>query len=291
MDRKTFLKLIFFSQLPIFNLKMNAFNKFVEELPNTEKMPIFFVGHGSPMNAIEENEFVQGWRNAAINSPIPNAIICISAHWETKGTFVTAMKNPKTIHDFGGFPKALYEVEYPAPGNPILAEIIKNEVKTTNLELDYDWGLDHGTWSVLKHFYPKANIPILQISLDYTKPAKYHFELSKELSRLRSKGIMIVGSGNIVHNLRLIDWRNLNGGFDWANEADKGLKELILNEEYNKLFDITSQGEIYKLSVPSPEHYNPLMYILGLKEKGENLSFFNDKTVMGSLSMTSIKIV
>jgi 4,5-DOPA dioxygenase extradiol len=156
--------------------------------------------------------------------------------------------------------------------------------------LNQSWGLDHGTWSVIKHFYPKADIPIIQLSLDYTKPAQYHFELAGEMNKLRERGVIIVGSGNMVHNLRMVDWRNPNGGFDWANEANQGLKEMILSRDTKKLFDITSQGAAYKNSVPTPEHYNPLMYVLGLAKKDENISFFNDKTVMGSLSMTSVKI-
>jgi 4,5-DOPA dioxygenase extradiol len=290
MDRKTFLKIISLSSILIPNMDLKALNKITSSFALTETMPLFFVGHGNPMNAIEENEFTKGWRSAANSSPKPNAILCISAHWETKGTYVTAMEKPRTIHDFGGFPKELFDVEYPAPGSPELAELAKNEIKSTDVGLDYNWGLDHGTWSVIKHFYPKADIPIIQLSLDYTKSAQYHYELASEMKNLREKGVMIVSSGNMVHNLRMVDWRNPNGGFDWANEANDGMKKLIFSENIAKLTDITSQGESFKLSVPTPEHYNPLMYILGLKEKDEEISFFNDKTVMGSLSMTSIKI-
>lgn len=290
MNRNDFLKILTMSSIGLATIKLNALSKFAGTLENTMKMPVLFVGHGSPMNAIEENEFSKGWKTMATAIQKPLAILCISAHWETKGTWVTAMESPSTIHDFGGFPKALFDVEYPAPGDPGMAGDVKTAVAKTDIGLDYEWGLDHGCWSVVKQMYPEADIPVIQMSLDYTRPARYHFELARELGKLRDKGILILGSGNMVHNLGKIDWQRPDRGFDWAEEANEGFKSMIINEEYDKLLDIGSLPSAYRLSVPSPEHYLPLIYTLGLKERTEDISFFNDKTVMGSISMTSVKI-
>lgn len=255
-------------------------------------MPVLFLGHGSPMNAIEENEFVQGFRRIAEEIPRPNAIICISAHWETKGTFVTAMDFPPTIHDFGGFPKELFEVQYPAPGNPELAREIRSLVQKANIGLDNKWGLDHGAWSVIKHLYPKADVPVIQMSLDYCQNAWSHYELAKEIRSFRKKGVLIIGSGNMVHNLRLVEWKRLNEifGFDWAIEANEKMKQLILEDNHRALIDYSKQGRPFQLAVPSPEHYLPLLYALALKEKNEEVRLFNDKAIAGSLTMTSVRI-
>jgi len=254
------------------------------------KTPLLFVGHGSPMNAIEENRFVAGWREIALSVVKPVAILCISAHWETKGTFVTAMQNPKTIHDFGGFPKELYNIQYPAPGSPEFAKETKKLVKFTNIELDQEWGLDHGCWSVIRHMYPLADVPVFQMSLDYYQQGRYHFDLAGELRLLRERGVLIIGSGNIVHNLRMVDWNNPESGYDWALEANEGIKDMIVTQDYDKLTRIKELSQAYRLAVPTPEHFNPLLYIMGLKEKGEDISFFNDALVMGSIAMTSVKI-
>jgi 4,5-DOPA dioxygenase extradiol len=259
----------------------------------SEQMPMLFAGHGSPMNAVEDNEFVHGWKEAVKSIPEPSAILCVSAHWETDGTSVTAMEKPTTIHDFGGFPQELYAVQYPAPGSPELARQVKSIITIADAGLDNKWGLDHGCWSVLKHMYPDADIPVVQLSLDYTKPAKYHYELAGELFSLRKKGVLIIGSGNIVHNLRLFAWNNLNKpgfGFDWAIEADEKMKKLILEDNHQALIDYRSQGKAFDLAIPTPEHYLPLLYVLALKQQGENVSFFNDKAVGGSLMMTSMII-
>ena len=271
-------------------MQLNGSKKIIEGFEATAQMPLFFVGHGSPMNAIEENQFVNGWRDAALAIPTPKAILCISAHWETNGTLVTIMKNPRTIHDFGGFPQKLYEVQYPAPGSPELAGITQKLVKSVQVFPDENWGLDHGCWSVVSRMYPEADIPVVQLSLDLTRPGKYHYRLAKELKDLRKMGILIIGSGNIVHNLRKIDWNNPTGGFDWAEEANAGFKKMIQNREYDKLTDITGLSSAYKMAVPTPEHYNPLLYVLGLKEENEEVEFFNDEIVMGSISMTSVII-
>jgi 4,5-DOPA dioxygenase extradiol len=203
-------------------MKLNEFSKVTESFGVSEKMPVLFLGHGSPMNAIEENEFVSGWREAGKSIPRPNAIICVSAHWETRGTFVTAMEKPKTIHDFGGFPKALFDVQYPAPGSPAMAKETKNTVLKTEIGLDEKWGLDHGCWSVVKQLYPEADVPVIQLSLDYYQTPQHHYDLAKELAPFRKKGVLIIGSGNIVHNLGMVAWDKLNAdnyGYDWAIEA------------------------------------------------------------------------
>lgn len=290
MKRKHFIQSLAITGMAGTTMKLNELGKIIQPFGNTAAMPVLFLGHGSPMNAIEENEFVTGFRNIGKAIQKPTAILCISAHWETKGSFVTAMEHPPTIHDFGGFPQALFDVQYPAPGSPALAKETQALVKTTRVALDQQWGLDHGAWSVIKHLYPAADIPVIQMSLDYTCTPQQHFDLAKELAALRKKGVLIVGSGNMVHNLRVIDWRNPNGGYDWAVAAGNTMKKLIAGNDYQPLIKYSSLGKEVALSVPTPEHYLPLLYTLALKEEGEALSFFNDKTVMGSIAMTSFKI-
>jgi 4,5-DOPA dioxygenase extradiol len=226
--------------------------------------------------------------------PKPNAILCISAHWFTKGTKVTAMEMPRTIHDFGGFPQELFDVQYPAKGSPELATVTQELLSPTAVELDQHWGLDHGAWSVIKHLYPDADIPVIQMSIDYTKSGQYHFDLAQKLSVLRSKGILIVGSGNIIHNLRMVDFRNINTdnyGYDWAVEARADINNYLLDGNFQPLIDFEKQSKAFQLAIPTPDHYLPLIYTLGLKGKSEELSLFNDKLVAGSLSMTSVKIL
>lgn len=267
-------------------------NKMTSTLSSTGKMPVLFLGHGSPMNAIEENEFVFAFRKLGQELIRPNAILCISAHWETNGTYVTSMQNPRTIHDFGGFPQALFEVQYPAPGSPDLAKETKRIINKTEVGLDDKWGLDHGAWSVINHLYPNADIPVIQMSIDYTKPPKYHYELAKEINSLRNKGVLIIGSGNMVHNLRKVAWNKLNEefAFDWAIEANEKMKNYILNGNHENLIDFKSQGKAFDLAIPTPEHYMPLLYTLALKAANETIELFNDKHVGGSLTMTSVKI-
>lgn len=261
--------------------------------PTTEPMPVLFLGHGNPMNAIEENQFVQGFRAIAGTLPRPRAILCVSAHWCTRGTQVTAMEAPRTIHDFGGFPKELFEVRYPAKGDPALAKEVKEILLPTEVALDQQWGFDHGAWSVIKHLYPEADIPVIQLSLDSTKPAQYHFELSRRLGSLRDKGVLIVGSGNIVHNLRLVDWDNFDKddfGHDWAIEAREIVNAHLMDGNYQPLIHYERLPKAVQLAVPSPDHYLPLVYALGLQRNGEGPTLFNDKLVAGGLSMTSLKI-
>lgn len=292
MDRKNFIQSLSLLATGVLTMTKGVDAMF-SNLANTDKLPVLFVGHGSPMNVIEENEFVEGWRQEGKQLPKPAAIVCISAHWETRGTFVTAVKNPKTIHDFGGFPQALYEVQYPAPGDPSLAEEVKGSVKYATIGMDEQWGLDHGCWSVLKQMFPKADIPVIQLSIDHYKPIAYHYELAKELAFLRSKGVLVIGSGNLVHNLRMIDWQHIDepgNGYDWAIEANEKMKKMIVEDDYRSLIDYKSLGRSFELAIPTPEHFIPLLYILALKEKNEKIHFFNDKAVGGSLTMTSVRI-
>ena len=274
-------------------MKLNELNKITEPLNKTKKMPVLFLGHGSPMNALEENEFVKGWREIGKTLPRPNAVLCVSAHWVTRGTLVTAMEKPVTIHDFGGFPKELFEVQYPAPGSPELAKETKNIITKADVRLDEKWGLDHGAWSVIKHLYPEADVPVIEMSLDYYQPPQFHYDLAKELAPLRKKGVLIIGSGNMVHNLSMVAWDKLNAsdfGYDWALEASEKMKEFILSKDHRQIINYKSQSSAYNLAIPTPEHYLPLLYALALQGKDEKVSLFNDKAVGGSLTMTSVKI-
>jgi 4,5-DOPA dioxygenase extradiol len=261
---------------------------------STEPMPVLFIGHGTPMNAIDDNEFSRGWRKAAKLLPKPKTILCISAHWETEGTQVTGMVKPRTIHDFGGFPRELFEIQYSAPGSPWLARETKNTLRKTEVRLDDDWGLDHGCWSVLRQMFPKADIPVVQLSLDYTRSGPEHYALAKELAPLRQKEVLIIGSGNMVHNLGRVEVKgndfNKPFGFDWAIEASELLKRLINENRHLELADYPSLGHAVHLAVPTPEHYLPMLYALALKQENESILYFNDQPVGGSLTMTSMII-
>jgi 4,5-DOPA dioxygenase extradiol len=268
----------------------NTLKSITSSFTSTEKMPVLFLGHGSPINAIEENIFVEGWRNIGKTIPKPNAIICISAHWETKGTKVTALQQPKTIHDFYGFPQALFDVNYPAPGSPELATEVKDLIKTTDVDLDKMWGFDHGSWSVIKFLYPEADVPMIELSLDIYKSPKEHYELAKELNALRTKGVLIIGSGNVVHNLRALNWNEPNGGYDWAHEVNDTFKNIITSGRHDELFNFVQKGSAFNLAVPSMEHYLPSVYALALQGKEEEVTLFNDQLIYGSLGMLSFKI-
>jgi 4,5-DOPA dioxygenase extradiol len=293
MTRKHFLKTM--AALPMAGTisGLSGLEKAVSEFPLTPEMPVLFLGHGSPMNAIQENEFVAGFRQTAKSIARPSAILCISAHWETQGTFVTAMANPRTIHDFGGFPKALFDVQYPAPGSPALARETKSLLTQSSIGLDEQWGLDHGAWSVIKHLYPAADVPVIQLSLDYRQNPQWHYDLARQLRPLRSKGVLIVGSGNMVHNLGRVAWDKLNESgfaFDWAQEASSKMKVWIQSGDHKSLINFRSQGSAFDLAIPTPEHYLPLLYSLAVQGKGEEVKLFNDKVVAGALTMTSVKI-
>lgn len=253
-----------------------------------EKMPVLFIGHGNPMNAIEENEFSKEWKKIANEIPEPKAILCISAHWLTRDTLVTAMENPETIHDFGGFPQELYNIQYNAPGSVEYAGMTQKLIHITNVKPDLNWGLDHGTWSVLIKMYPKANVPVFQLSIDINKPAGVHYQIGKEIAELRNKGVLILGSGNMVHNLGQINWDDT--AHDWAIEFDNKMKELINKRDDESIIDYKQLGKNALLSVPSFDHFYPLLYVLGAAEKSEPITYYNEKITMGSLSMRCVKI-
>jgi len=291
MNRSDFIKLLSFASFSGMSMQLQELKAFGDAQAPSPLMPALFLGHGSPMNAIEQNDFSRAWQKIGKELPRASAILCVSAHWETKGTKVTALEKPRTIHDFGGFPQVLFEVQYPAPGNPVLAREISQLVTHTQIELDNQWGLDHGTWSVLKHVYPNADVPVLQLSLDYTRDPLWHYQLAKELSALRRKGVLIVGSGNLVHNLGMIAWDKMNTpeyGYDWALEINETFKKLILNKDFQQLANYKNLGKAAGNAIPTPEHFLPILYVMGVLEKEERTSFFNDKAVMGSLTMTSV---
>jgi 4,5-DOPA dioxygenase extradiol len=290
MKRNEFLKILSGTTAM---LTLGTFKDLTDTLGGAdEKMPVLFVGHGSPMNGIEDNEFSRRWRALGDELPRPKAVLVVSAHWLTRGTKVTAMTRPKTIHDFGGFPQELFGVQYPAPGDPGLAAQTRALVGKTQVELDHDWGLDHGAWTIVRHMYPQADIPVLQFSIDYNQPPRYHYELAKELAALRRKGVLILASGNMVHNLRLVDFARINEpeyGFDWAHEMNATFKKLITDGNHDALIDYEKLGQAARLAIPTPDHYYPLLYALGLQEKNDEPTFFNDRAVGGSLTMTSVR--
>ena len=251
-------------------------------------MPALFIGHGSPMNAIEDSEFSQAWAEAARWLPQPTAILCISAHWQTPGTRITAVEQPETIHDFHGFPAELHQLHYPAPGSPELARLTVEALQSSHARLDMEWGLDHGTWAVLCRMYPKANIPVVQLSLDERRSPAYHYQLGRELRQLRRKGVLIVGSGNIVHNLSQVVWADT--AYDWAMEFDTRIRERIESGDHEAILDPTRFGRLGRLAVPTIEHYLPLLYVLGAQHESEAVSFFAEKVTLGSMSMRSVRI-
>ncbi len=288
VERRNALRLLALTPLAAMTLRELA--RTADGFAPTPPMPVLFLGHGSPMNAIEDNPFTQGWQRVSKDLPRPNAILCISAHWETRGTYVTGMERPRTIHDFGGFPQALFDVQYPAPGSPELAASTQQAITSAHMGVDHAWGLDHGAWSVIIHLFPKADIPVVQLSLDRNLSPAQHYALASELAALRKKGVLIIGSGNMVHNLGVIDWHNPAGGYDWAQEASSRMKDLILRGDHSGLVNYHAQGRTFQLSIPTPEHYLPLLYTLALKHKADPLSLFNDQLMMGSIAMTSLRI-
>lgn len=269
-------------------MNIKEFGNILQGKAESGKMPVVFVGHGNPMFAITDNPYKSKWEELGKKIPTPKAILCVSAHWLTKGTAVTMTDKPETIHDFGGFPEELFQQQYPAPGSPTYAKLVIETVKATNVLEDYEWGLDHGTWAVLKNMFPKADIPVFQMSIDYYKSLQFHFDLGKELSSLRSKGVLIIGSGNVVHNLRQVRWQENAQPFDWAVEFDAIVKKSIEDNNAKPLLEYQKLGQIATLAHPTNEHYLPLLYILGLRDNSDQFQFFNDSIDMGSMSMRSV---
>ena len=256
-----------------------------------DEMPVIFFGHGNPMNAISENGYTEAWRRIGSETPTPKAILSISAHWFVPGTGVTATTAPRTIHDFGGFPLELHQVQYPAPGDPQLARRVQTLLAPLDVKPDDSWGLDHGTWSVLRHVYPGADIPIVQLSVDETRPAGFHYEIGRQLAPLREEGVLIVGSGNLVHNLRTYAWGgHLQDPYDWAIRFEDVAKELILSGAHKMLVDYEALGPDAALSIPTPDHYLPLLYVLGAAQEREAVRFPVEGVDGGSISMLAVQI-
>lgn len=287
MDRKKFIQNSLLTLTGLMTTDISKAFNVLQALPASERMPVLFIGHGNPMNAITENAYSKKWRELGNKLTVPKAILCVSAHWMTRGkTKVTAMEKPKTIHDFGGFPQALFDAQYPAPGSPEFAKLTIETVKKAHVEEDHEWGLDHGTWSILMQMFPKATIPVYQLSLDLSRDTLYHFELAQELKSLREKGVLIIGSGNMVHNLGLLSWENKT--FDWASEFDLKMKTFIDDRNFKSVVNYADLGSISKKAHPTNEHFLPLLYTLGVVDAKDELSYFNEGIDMGSISMRSI---
>ncbi len=257
----------------------------------TNPMPAVFFGHGNPLNALRRNEWTEGWAAVGRSIPRPKAVVCVSAHWYLPATLVSAQERPRTIHDFGGFPRELYEVEYPAPGEPALAGRVRELLAPIQVGLDRRWGLDHGTWSVLCHVFPAADVPVIQLSIDETQPAAFHYELAKRLAPLRDEGVLVAGSGNLVHNLHAYAWgRREVGPLDWAVRFETLARELMTAGDDAPLVDYERLGRDATLSAPTPDHYLPLLYVLALRREGEEVSFPVEGFDGGSISMLTVRI-
>jgi len=267
-------------------MNIKTFSKIAKKVSASTRMPALFIGHGNPMNAITDNEFRNGWERIGKQINLPKAILCISAHWLTKGTFVTMSEKPRTIHDFGGFPDELFQQQYPAPGAVDYAKMTLENVGAKIIHEDYEWGLDHGAWMVLKNMYPDANIPVFQLSIDIRKPPEYHYELAKDLSFLRERNVLIIGSGNVVHNLSML--MSDEAPFDWAIEFDLFVKESIENKDHKALVNFKEKSKLATIAHPTIDHYLPLLYTLAIRDEKDQLTFFNDSFDLGSISMRSL---
>ncbi len=257
----------------------------------SKSLPAIFFGHGNPMNALQTNDWTEAWATIGSSIPTPRAVLCISAHWYLPGTFVTGMTTPGTIHDFGGFPPELSQVQYPAPGDPALAHAVRELLKPIDVAIDHRWGLDHGTWSVLCRVFPKADVPVVQLSIDETQPAQFHFELGKRLASLRDEEVLIVGSGNLVHNLHTYAWgKHMPEPYDWAVRFEEAAKTLMINDEIEPLVNYETLGRDALLSIPTPDHYLPLLYVLGTRLDDDAVTFPVEGVDGGSISMLTVRI-
>jgi 4,5-DOPA dioxygenase extradiol len=257
----------------------------------TNTMPAIFFGHGNPLNALARNEYTEGWAAVGRDVPRPRAVLCVSAHWYVPGTAVTAMQAPRTIHDFGGFPRELYEVQYPAPGDPELAARVRDLLTPAPVGLDYRWGLDHGTWSVLRHVFPGADVPVVQLSIDETQAPSFHYEFARRLAPLRDEGVLVVGSGNLVHNLHTYAWgRHETGPFDWAVRFEERARQFLLEGNDAPLVAYETLGRDALLAAPTPDHYLPLLYVIALRRDGEAVTFPIEGVDGGSISMLTVRL-
>lgn len=290
MERKEFLKMMAILPLTTSAMKINQLSQITDGFAKTDKLPVLFIGHGSPMNALQDNPFTKSLHSLGDgirNQQVPNAILVVSAHWLTRGSYVNISKKPETIHDFGGFPQELFNMQYPVPGSPSVAHQVTQ--LAPNVKETEEWGLDHGTWTILHHLFPKADVPVFQLSIDYTQPMQYHYELGKKLQSLREKGVLIVGSGNIVHNLQM-SMRAFSTGdekftYDWAVEFDEWSKDKLNKRDFQALVDYEKVGKAARLSVPSIDHYVPLLYTVGLADKNENMAYTYEEVSFGGMSM------
>ena len=290
MDRKDFIKsAALIMATPLITKAETVLNE-LNKNANTDTMPVIFIGHGNPMNALYDNKFTKTLSGLQKTITKPKAILVVSAHWLTRGTYVSVNPTPKTIYDFGGFPEELYKVVYEPKGAPELAKEVKEKITYAKVEADAQMGLDHGAWTVLKHMYPNADIPTFQLSIDYSKPAQYHYDLAKQLNFLRSKGVLVLGSGNIVHNLGMVDFNNPTGAYDWAVEFDATVKTNLNKGDFNALVNYEKLGKSAALSIPTNDHYLPMMYSIALKQEKENIEYIYESMEMGSISMRSFII-
>jgi 4,5-DOPA dioxygenase extradiol len=254
------------------------------------RLPALFVGHGSPMNTLADNRWTQAWRRLGQSLPRPQAILALSAHWYVRGVAVTSMDAPRTIHDFHGFPRELFEVEYPVPGSPLLAARVRDLLRPLEVEADRSWGVDHGTWSVLAHIFPEADIPVVQLSIDRTRPAQFHYDLGRRLAPLRDEGVLILGSGNVVHNLGMLAWDRPDAACDWALRFEQSVKDHLARRDHAPLVAWESLDPQAQLAVPTPEHYLPLLYVIATQQDDDAVSFPVGGIDMGSLSMLSVTV-
>jgi 4,5-DOPA dioxygenase extradiol len=292
MNRKDFIKALALLPLSAAAMKLQDLRKVTDTFQNTSLMPVWFIGHGNPMNVIQDNPFTRKLMEMGKSiAEKPNAILVVSAHWLTmRNTFVTVTPKPETIYDFGGFPEEMYKIKYPAPGAPEMAREVKNMVKSIEIQEDDHWGLDHGSWTVLKHMFPEADIPVFQISIDYSKPPQFHYDLARELMALRRKGVLIIGSGNIVHNLRRADFHNTEKPYDWAIEFDEISKQKILSRDFNALINYHNLGQSAALAIPTSDHYLPMIYTLGLVNDREEIRFTYEEIQNASISMRCFQV-
>jgi 4,5-DOPA dioxygenase extradiol len=296
MKRRDALKILVpgalgLSAAAAFSMKLSDLKKITDEIPAGETMPSIFIGHGSPMNAIEDNEFTRKLTALGLTLPTPQAVLVISAHWLTRGTSVAIAENPSTIYDFGGFPNELYQVKYPAKGSPEKAKLVQNTITKTSITANADWGLDHGAWTILKHIWPQANVPVFQMSIDYNQSPRWHYELAQELKALRKKGILIIGSGNIVHNLGRVNFTDPNAAPEgWASEFDTFIKNKIDLRDHESMINYLNMGAAAKIAVPTNDHYLPLLYNLGTQEKDEKQSYLYEGFHFGNISMRCVQI-
>ena len=291
MKREHFLKMLAAMPLISPEMNLNTFNDLANTFSNTKKTPLLFIGHGHPINALLNNEFTQ--KLSAIGKKIerPNAIMVVSAHWETRGTFVSVNSQPKTIYDFGGFDKRLFAIKYEPQGHPALAKQVVDIAKEYHIQEDQSMGLDHGAWTILKYLFPKADVPVFQLSIDYTKPSAYHYQLANALKKLREKGVLIIGSGNIVHNLRTLDWSNIHAKpQDWAIEFDELVKSKLNKQDFTSLVNYGQLGRLAQMAIPTNDHYLPMIYALGLADKTESVKYLFEGIHYGSISMRCFEI-